>query len=142
MTQAKKGNKVKVHYSGSLNDGKEFDSSFGKEPFEFTLGEGKVIRGFENAVVGMTVGETKTISISPTEAYGEYQKDLLVEVERSHLPPEIKPRAGQMLQFRSEDGTMALVTVKDIMEETVVLDGNHPLAGEELVFKIELLEIV
>jgi len=90
----------------------------------------------------MTVGETKTISISPMEAYGEYQEDLLVEVERSHLPPEIKPQVGQMLQFRSEDGTMALVTVKDITEETVVLDGNHPLAGEELVFKIELLEIV
>ncbi|HEC91867.1 MAG TPA: peptidylprolyl isomerase [Candidatus Atribacteria bacterium] len=142
MAQAKIGDKVKVHYSGSLKDGTVFDSSLEKEPFEFTLGEDMVIPGFENAIIGMNEGETKTVSIPPEEAYGDYREELVVTVDRSQIPSDIEPRLGMVLQVRSREGTIANVIIRDITENSITLDGNHPLAGKELTFEIKLLEVV
>lgn len=142
MAQAKVGDRVRVHYSGFLEDGTMFDSSLEKEPFEFTLGEEMVIPGFENAVIGMKVGDTKKVSVPPEEAYGNYSEDLVVVIDRAQIPDHIDPELGMMLQVRSQEGTTTNVTITDISEDTVTLDGNHPLAGKELTFEIELLEIV
>lgn len=142
MAQAKAGDKVRVHYSGSLEDGTIFDSSLEKEPLEFTLGREMVIPGFENAVVEMNEGDTKTVTIPPEDAYGHRREELVVDIEKSRIPPSIDPQLGMVLQVSSHDGTIAVVTVTDITEDTVTLDGNHPLAGEELIFEIKLLEIV
>ncbi len=141
MTQAKKGDKVKVHYTGKLDDGTVFDSSRDREPIEFTLGAGEVIPGFEAAVEGMQVGETKTTTIPAEEAYGPHRDDMILMVERSKFPPHIEPEVGQQLQLRQEDGQTIIVTVAAVTEDTVALDANHPLAGEDLTFDIELVEI-
>ncbi|MCD6280015.1 MAG: peptidylprolyl isomerase [Deltaproteobacteria bacterium] len=142
MAEAKLGDKVRVHYTGLLDDGTVFDTSVGREPFDFTIGENTVIPGFENAVVGMKVGDKKTISIPPGDAYGEYLDDLVVVINRSQIPPEIDAEVGMVLQVKSENGTATYVTVTDITDDAVTLDGNHPLAGKSLTFEIELLEIV
>ncbi len=142
MAEAKLGDKVRVHYTGLLDDGTVFDTSVGREPFDFTIGENTVIPGFENAVVGMKVGDKKTISIPPGDAYGEYLDDLIVVINRSQIPPEIDAEVGMVLQVKSENGTATYVTVTDITDDAVTLDGNHPLAGKSLTFEIELLEIV
>lgn len=142
MAEAKLGDKVRVHYTGLLDDGTVFDTSVGREPFGFTIGENTVIPGFENAVVGMKVGDKKTISIPPGDAYGEYLDDLVVVINRSQIPPEIDAEVGMVLQVKSENGTATYVTVTDITDDAVTLDGNHPLAGKSLTFEIELLEIV
>lgn len=141
MTQAKKGDRVKVHYTGKLDDGTVFDSSRDREPIEFTLGAGEVIPGFEAAVEGMEVGETKTTTIPAEEAYGPHRDDMILMVERSKFPPHIEPEVGQQLQLRQEDGQTLIVTVAAVTEDTVALDANHPLAGEDLTFDIELVEI-
>ena len=142
MGQAKLGDTVRVHYRGTFTDGTVFDGTMGDEPFELTLGEQKVIPGFENAIVGMNVGERKTVKVSPDQAYGKYDKSLMVDIERAHMPENIDLQLGKLLEFRAEDGSVALVTIKDITETKVTLDGNHPLAGRELIFEIELVEIV
>ncbi len=142
MAKAKLGDTVKVHYRGFFDDGTEFDSSFDREPFEFVLGADMVIPGFENAVVGMEVGETRTIHISPEEGYGEHRDDLVIEIEKSKIPPHINPEVGLVLQVSSDDGEISHVTVTAVNEDSVTLDGNHPLAGKELNFEIQLVEIV
>ncbi|RMD93594.1 MAG: peptidylprolyl isomerase [Calditrichaeota bacterium] len=138
---AKSGDKVKVHYKGMLDDGTVFDSSFDSEPLEFVIGENMVIPGFENAVKGMNVGDTKKFSVPPEEAYGPYREDLVVEIDRSHVPPHIDLELGMMLQVRSQEGSVTNVKVTEIGEETVTLDANHPLAGKALTFEIELVDV-
>jgi peptidylprolyl isomerase len=142
MTQAKAGDTVRVHYSGSLDDGTVFDSSKGGEPIEFTLGQGAVIEGFERAVAGMRVGETRTVTLPPEEAYGAVHQELVIRVERSRMPPDVAPQPGMVLEVRLENGNTARVTVTDMDEQSVTLDGNHPLAGESLTFEIELVQFV
>jgi peptidylprolyl isomerase len=142
MQQAKVGDRVKVHYTGFLEDGTLFDSSTDREPLTFTIGERELIPGFEDAVVGMNVGETKTITIPPHEAFGDYRQELVLVIQRSQIPSHIDPRLGMMLEVQSPEGTVANVTITEMNDETITLDGNHPLAGKTLTFKIELLEIV
>jgi peptidylprolyl isomerase len=141
MTEAKLGDKVRLHYEGSLEDGSVFDSSRDREPVELVLGRGAFIPGFENAVVGMTAGDTKEISIDPEEAYGSYRKDLLFIVEKSKVPAHVKPQVGMELRFRSSKGTFYFI-VRDVAEDTVTLDANHRLAGKVLNFEVELLTIL
>lgn len=142
MAEAKLGDRVKVHYRGSLKDGTEFDSSFDGDPLEFTLGEGMVIPGFENAIIGMTDGETKTVSIPPDEGYGPYSDELIAVVQRSILPADLEPVVGMQLEAKGEDGTVTVVTITEVADDTVTLDANHELAGEELVFEIQLVEAI
>lgn len=141
MAQAKKGDTVKVHYTGSLEDGTVFDSSQNRDPLEFTIGEGKLISGFEYAVEGMNSGEAKTEKIPAGKAYGPRVKELVVEVEKEQIPPNLTPEVGQQLQMRRDDGRIIPVTITGVSESKVTLDANHPLAGKDLVFKIELLEV-
>ncbi len=141
MAQAKTNDTVKVHYTGRLNDGTVFDSSVEREPLQFTLGEGQVIPGFENAVLGMTAGESKTITIAADQAYGPRRDDLVLAVGRDQFPPDITPEVGQQLQVRQTNGDVALVTVTEVGEAAVKLDANHPLAGHDLTFDIQLVEI-
>jgi peptidylprolyl isomerase len=141
MSQAKSGDTVKIHYTGTLDDGSEFDSSAGREPLEFSLGGGQVITGFDNAVDGMAVGESKTVTIPPGEAYGERNEQLLQEVPKSSLPDDMKPEVGMQLQSQSPDGQIMNLVIAEVTEESVMLDANHPLAGQALTFAIELVEI-
>jgi peptidylprolyl isomerase len=144
MAQAKEGDKVRVHYEGQLSDGTIFDSSLAREPIEFTLGQDTVIPGFEQAVIGMEVGESKDVSIPPEDGFGEYSEDLVVNIEKSILPPDINPELGMQLEVSSEDEeeTPRVFTIAEMAEDSITLDGNHPLAGKEIAFKITLLEIL
>jgi len=142
MVQAKEGDTVKVHYTGKLEDGTVFDTSEERTPLEFTIGSGQIIRGFEQAVVGMEPGEAKTATIPPEEAYGPHREDMTLTVDRGQFPEEIKPEPGQQLQVQQPDGRAAIVTVSDVSESTVTLDANHPLAGQPLTFEIRLVDIV
>ncbi len=142
MSAAKTGDKVKVHYTGKLANGTPFDTSANQEPLEFTVGAGDVIQGFEEAVLGMNPGETKTTVINSNEAYGDYDEDLVLEVEREQFPPEITPEIGQRLQLHPTDGESFGAVVTGFAEDMVILDANHPLAGQELTFEIQLIEIV
>ncbi|ACR80431.1 MULTISPECIES: FKBP-type peptidyl-prolyl cis-trans isomerase [Kosmotoga] len=142
MPEAKKGDTVKVHYTGRFEDGEIFDSSTGKEPLEFTIGKGEVIPGFEEAIIGMNTGESKTVKIPPEKAYGPRYDELVLTVERSRFPDDMEPQLGQQLQLRQPDGRTFIVTITDINETAVTLDANHPLAGKDLVFEINLIEIV
>jgi FKBP-type peptidyl-prolyl cis-trans isomerase 2 len=138
---AKSGDTVKVHYTGTLNDGTQFDSSVGKDPLEFTLGSGQVIQGFDDAVTGMKVGEKKTVTILAADAYGAYRDDLVFEVDKAKLPATITPTVGMQLQMTQNDGTKATVTIKAINPNTLTLDANSPMAGKDLTFALELVEI-
>ena len=142
MAQAKAGDTVRVHYEGQLSDGTIFDSSLEREPIEFILGQDTVIPGFEQALIGMEVGESKDVSIPPEDGFGEYSEDLVVNIEKSILPPDINPELGMQLEVSSEEETPRVFTIAEIAEDSVTLDGNHPLAGKEIAFKIELLEIL
>ncbi|MGW8220504.1 MAG: FKBP-type peptidyl-prolyl cis-trans isomerase [Syntrophobacteria bacterium] len=142
MAEAKAGDKVRVHYKGQLSDGTIFDSSLEREPIEFILGQDTVIPGFEDAVIGMEAGESKDVSIPPEEGFGEYSEDLVVNIEKTILPPEINPELGMQLEVSSEEETPRVFTIADIAEDSITLDGNHPLAGKEIAFKITLLEIL
>jgi peptidylprolyl isomerase len=139
--QAKTGDTVKVHYTGKLADGTVFDSSVGSEPYEFTLGQGQTISGFEQAVIGMKVGETKTVTIPVDEAYGPRRDDMIFEVGRDELPASINPEVGMQLQMNQGNGGIMIVTITEVSEKTVKIDANHPLAGQDLTFDIELVEI-
>jgi FKBP-type peptidyl-prolyl cis-trans isomerase 2 len=141
MSKAKDGDTVKVHYTGKLQNGEVFDTSREQEPFEFKIGDQTVIPGFERGIVGMGVGDTKTIEISPEDAYGEKKDELVVEVQRSELPEDITPSVGQRLQIRQQEGNPIIVTITQMSEDNVTLDANHPLAGYTLFFDVELLEI-
>ncbi len=140
MSQAKTGDNVKIHYTGTLEDGTEFDSSAGREPLAFALGSGQVIPGFDTAVDGMTVGEKKTVNIPAGEAYGERHEQLVQEVPKSALPDDMKPEIGMQLQSQSPEGQVMNLVVTDVAEENITVDGNHPLAGKALTFAIELVE--
>ncbi len=141
MAQAKKGDTVKVHYTGTLEDGTVFDSSLSREPLQFTIGEGRLIQGFEEAVEGMEVGESKTEKISADKAYGPHFKELVVKVDKSQLPPDMELEVGQRLEIRQDDGRTTPVTITEVTDENVTLDANHPLAGKDLIFHIELVEL-
>ena len=141
MAQAKAGDKVKVHYTGTLEDGTEFDSSMDRDPLEFTLGTGAVIAGFDQAVSGMTPGDSKTVKIPVTDAYGPHDDTMVREVERSALPDHIDLEEGMQLQATGPTGTVVF-TVTDLSDAMVTLDANHPLAGHDLTFDIELIEIL
>ena len=142
MTQAKDGDTVKIHYTGRLQDGTEFDSSSGREPLQFNIGGGQVIAGFEEAVTGMKVGEKKTSLIPCDKAYGERNPSMVMVVDRKHVPPEINPEVGLRLQVGAPDGKMLAVTIIEVGDENITLDANPPLAGEDLTFDIELVDIV
>ncbi len=139
MTTARDGNTVAVHYTGTLGDGTQFDSSAGRDPLEFALGEGTVIAGFEEATRGMSIGERKTVVIACQDAYGPHQPELVQAVERDQLPPDLDLRLGTRLQTSGPQATVVRVT--EVTETTVTLDANHPLAGEDLTFEIQLVEI-
>ena len=141
MSQVKENNTVKVNYTGKLSDGQVFDSSEGKEPIEFTLGQGRLIPGFEKGLIDMELNEKKTITIPKEEAYGEVNKDLIQEVKKSELPQEMAPEVGMGLVSKSPDGQEMNLLVVEVRDETIVIDGNHPLAGKDLVFDLEVIEI-
>lgn len=141
MSEAKKDNVVKVHYTGKLDNGQVFDTSKDREPLEFKIGEGKLIPGFENGVIGMKLQESKTIKIPYAEAYGKIKPELMIEVKKQQLPDNLTPEIGMELVSRSQDGQEQIVKVAEIKDESVVIDANHPLAGEDLTFEIELVDI-
>ncbi len=139
--QAKNGDTVQVHYTGKLADGTVFDSSVERDPLEFTLGAGQMIPGFEKAVLGMKVGGKKTVTIPADEAYGPHRDELMLEVPREKLPSGLTPQVGQQLQMTRPDGGMIVVTITKVSDTTVTIDANHPLAGKDLTFEIELVKI-
>lgn len=140
--QAKEGDVVRVHYTGTLTDGTQFDSSVGREPLEFTVGAGQMIKGFDTGVQGMAVGEKKTIQIPPHEAYGERDPEAVIEFPANQIPADMKLEAGMQLTLRNQQGQPVPVVVMEVKEEVVLLDANHSLAGKELIFEVELVEIV
>ena len=141
MSQAKSGDTVRIHYTGTLKDGTEFDSSRGREPLEFALGGGQVIPGFDSAVEGMAVGDEKSVTIEPDQAYGARHDQLVQEVPKSALPEDLEATVGMQLQSQSPDGQVMMFVVAAVAEDTITVDGNHPLAGQALNFDIELVEI-
>lgn len=142
MTEAKSGDTVRIHYTGTLDDGTQFDSSAGRDPLEFALGGGQVIPGFDSAVDGMAVGESKTVTIPAEEAYGQRHEQLVQQVSRSALPDDIEPAVGMQLQSQSPEGQVMMLVVTEVEDESITVDANHPLAGQALTFDIELVEIV
>ena len=142
MQQAKKGDKVKVHYHGKLTNGETFDSSAGREPLEFEVGGGMVIKGFDKGVTGMSVGDKRTINIPFDEAYGPRNPEMLIEIPKENFPKELDLEIGLPLMVNNDSGQNFQVVVSQIKETSVILDANHPLAGEDLIFDLELVEIV
>jgi FKBP-type peptidyl-prolyl cis-trans isomerase 2 len=146
MSKAKDGDEVKIHYTGRLADGKEFDTSKGREPLSFVLGKGEVIPGFENAVMGLSVGETRTVEIASDQAYGPHREEMVIQAKRSEMPEGLELKLGHQLEGRSEAGESqepqrVLFTITGLTDDEVILDANHPLAGKDLTFDIELVEI-
>jgi len=141
MSEVKKGDIVKVHYTGKLENGKQFDSSEGGEPLEFIVGSGQMIKGFDNALPGMKVGDKKTIVIPPAEGYGEISEEATIEFPIENVPEDMKLEQGMNLTLTNEHGEPVPVVVKEIKTDVVVMDANHFLAGESLVFDIELVEV-
>ena len=150
MAQAKAGDRVRVHYTGRLDDGSIFDSSECADdacghdhgPLEFTLGAGEVIPGFDAGVMGLAIGETRTIHIPVEQAYGERSEEVVAVVPRSDLPPEMKPEVGLQLEVSQQDGQVFSVVITDVNDETITIDANHPLAGRALNFDLKLVEIL
>nr|WP_321227676.1 peptidylprolyl isomerase [uncultured Psychroserpens sp.] len=141
MSQVKENNTIKVNYTGKLSDGQVFDSSEGREPLEFTLGQGQLIPGFEKGVIDMKLNEKKTITIAKEEAYGDINAALIQEVNKSELPQDVEPKVGMGLVSKTPDGREMNLLVVEVKEESIVIDGNHPLAGKELIFDLEVVEI-
>ena len=141
MSTAKVNDKVKVHYTGKLSSGEVFDSSVDREPIEFVVGGGQMIKGFDDGVLGMALNEKKTLNIPAEQAYGESNPALIQTLERTQLPPDLKPEVGQTLVAGSPEGQEMHVQVTELTEATITIDANHPLAGKELIFDIELVEI-
>ncbi len=139
---AKAGDTVRIHYTGTLSDGSTFDSSDGRDPLEFTLGSGQVIPGFDKAVTGMTVGDSQTVEIPADDAYGAHNPDGRQSFPRDQVPDDIPLDIGTRLQLSGPQGQPIMVTVAEVSETEVILDANHPLAGKDLTFEIELVEIV
>lgn len=141
MAKAKPGDTVKVHYTGTLNNGQVFDSSKNRDPLEFTLGTGMVIPGFDAAVTGLEPGESVTKTIPVDDAYGPYNQEMIAEIERQNIPADFELEVGQRLQMQAPGGEAMAVTVTEIKGDMVTLDGNHPLAGQDLTFELELVAI-
>lgn len=141
MSEVKSGDKVAIHYKGTLDDGTVFDSSEGRDPLEFTVGSGQIIPGLDKAMPGMKVGEAKSVRAVAAEAYGEAHPDASQDVPRADIPADIPLEVGMQLQMQSPQGQAIPVTVTQITDETVTLDANHPLAGKDLTFAIELVSI-
>ena len=142
MSQVKANDTVKVHYTGKLTDGQVFDSSLEREPLEFTLGQGMLIPGFENGILDMAVNEKKTLEIPAAEAYGDVKPELVQEVLKSELPAEIEPKVGMGLVSKTPDGREIPLVVSEIKDNSIMVDANHPLAGKDLVFDVEVIEIL
>jgi FKBP-type peptidyl-prolyl cis-trans isomerase 2 len=142
MQQVKSGDKVKVHYHGKLTNGETFDSSEGRSPLEFEVGGGMVIKGFDDGVTGMAVGEKKTVNIPFNEAYGPRNPEMVIEFPKDRFPTDMEIEAGMPLMMSGGNGEQFQVVVTEIKEASVMLDANHPLAGQDLIFDIELVEIV
>jgi len=142
MAQAEDGDTVRVHYTAKLEDGKIVDTTAGRNPWKFTLGEGRVIPGFEKAIIGMSPGESKTVKVPSDRAYGPHLEKRILMIDRDRFPKHITPEVGQHLRIPQQDGTTATVTVTAVSESKVTIDGNHPLSGKDLTFDIELIEIV
>ncbi|MFZ1528083.1 MAG: peptidylprolyl isomerase [Ferruginibacter sp.] len=141
MTQVKNGDLVKVHYTGKLTSGEQFDSSAGREPLEFTVGAGQMIKGFDAALPGMVVGDKKTVTIVAADAYGEKSEEAIIEFPKENVPDDMKLEPGMQLTLSNQHGQPLPVTVAEIREEVIILDANHFLAGKDLIFDIELMEI-
>lgn len=141
MEEVKSGDSVKVHYKGTLSDGTVFDSSEGRDPLAFTVGENRVIPGFEQAVIGMKVGDSRTETIPSDQAYGAKRDELFIKAPRENMPKEMEPKVGDQLQMTTQEGRAVPVTIIEINETEVTLDANHPLAGRDLTFEITLVEI-
>jgi len=139
--KAKKDDQVKVHYTGTLTNGEVFDSSLQREPLAFTLGAGQMIKGFDDAVNGMGLNEKKTVTLVAAEAYGDRNNELMQTVPKSDLPDDMDPKVGQTLVASGPDGQQSHVVVSEVTDETITVDANHPLAGKDLIFEIELIEI-
>ena len=142
MQQVKKGDKIKVHYHGRLNDGQTFDTSSGREPLEFEVGSGMVIRGFDEGVKGMAVGEKKTITIPFDQAYGPRNPEMIIEMPKDRFPKDMELEVGMPLGMSDGHGQQFEVTITEIKDDSVMLDANHPLAGQDLIFDLELVEII
>ena len=142
MQQVKKGDVVRVHYTGKLISGDQFDSSAGREPLEFTVGAGQMIKGFDAALPGMKVGDKKTVNIAAVDAYGEKNEDAIIDFPKENVPPDMKLEPGMKLTLNNQQGQPVPVVVKEVKDDVIKLDANHFLAGEELIFDIELMEIV
>lgn len=141
MEQVKSGDTVRVHYHGKLADGSTFDSSEGREPLEFTVGNGQVIKGFDDAVLGMKAGDKKTVDIPVEHAYGERSDDMMMEYPLTEFPADMNPEAGMELHMSDDQGNVFPVIVAEVLEDMVILDANHPLAGQNLIFEIEVVSI-
>ena len=141
MSKAKDGDTVKVHYTGTLESGEVFDTSKEREPLEFKLGEGQLIPGFEKAVIGMNAGESTKVDIPSDEAYGEAREDLVIKVPKDQLPEDVEPQVGMQLQVNQPNGQPIPVRITEVGESELTLDANHPLAGKDLSFDIELIEV-
>ena len=141
MVQVKKGHSVKVHYHGTLSDGTIFDSSTGREPLEFEVGSGMVIAGFDEGVTGMSIGEKRSVNIPADQAYGQVQDEMIMEFPKAQFPPDMVPEIGLQLSMSNNEGQQFPVTIIEVKEDVVVLDANHPLAGKDLTFDLELVDI-
>ncbi len=141
MKTIETNDQVTLHYKGTLSDGEQFDSSEGREPLSFKVGGGQVIPGFDEAVIGMKPEESKKFTIPADKAYGTVREDLIHKVERSSIPAELNPHEGQRLVSNLEDGRQIPVTVTEVTEETITLDANHPLAGKDLTFEIQIVSV-
>jgi FKBP-type peptidyl-prolyl cis-trans isomerase 2 len=142
MVKAKMGDTVKVHFTGKLKDGVPFDSSIGGEPLEMELGSQRFIPGFEEAIIGMSPGESKTVEIPPEKGYGRYREDRVIKVDKKDLPEDVIPQEGMVMEICSPSGTVVQVQVTEISDNTVTLDANHPLVEQTLTFEIQLVDIV
>lgn len=142
MSQVKYGDEIKVHYTCRLKDGEVLDSSMNSHPVQLKIGEGGIIKGFEKALIGMNPGESKTTEISAKEAYGPHKKELVVEVDRDRLPANLDPQIGQKLEIQQANGQKIPVSVINVSKSSIILDANHPLAGKDLIFDINLIEII
>jgi len=141
MTTLKNGDTAKVHYTGTLEDGRVFDSSREREPLEFTAGGGQIITGFEIGILGMEVGETRKFEVAPDDAYGHRLEEMVLDVPAAQFPDHIEPQVGMALQVQQPQGNPLEMVITDISDNAITLDGNHPLAGQTLYFQVELLEI-
>ena len=141
MQQVKDGDKVKVHYHGRLRNGETFDSSQGREPLEFTVGAGQMIKGFDEGVKGMLPGDKKTVEIGADDAYGQKEDGNLIEFPKDQFPPDVTPEPGHKLMLSNDQGQQFPVVIAEVKESSVILDANHPLAGEDLIFDIEMVEV-